>query len=88
MNTYISHLDRIATDIDLYGVASTESAIATVVERARGADVNPVLVAVLSDAAEPEIARARAFGMVAAELATAEHRPSVTLASPALVATF
>jgi len=88
MNTYISHLDRIATDIDLYGVASTESAIATVVDRARSADINPVLVAVLSDAAEPEIARARAFGMVAAELATAEHRSLVTLAPPALVATF
>jgi hypothetical protein len=74
MRTHSRTLHRIASDIDSYGIATTETDIATVVEDARVAGVDPVLLAVLSDTTQPEIARARAFGHVATALAAEGHR--------------
>jgi hypothetical protein len=75
MTTYTAELTRIAGDVDALGVTANETAIALVVAWARSADVDPVLLSVLSDTAEPEVVRARAFGRVATALAasTDEH---------------
>jgi hypothetical protein len=70
MSNHSQELARIASDIDVLGVAANETAIAMVVARARSAGVDPVLLTVLSDTAEAEIARARAFGRVATALTT------------------
>jgi hypothetical protein len=89
MRTYTHHLHRIASDIDSYGVAANEAAIANVVDDAQAAGVCPVLLTVLSDPTEPEVARARAFGMVATALAAGGTQPAehdVTTPPPVLVA--
>jgi hypothetical protein len=90
MNIHTHYLDRIARDIDAFGIAATEDGVGDVVERGRTAGVNPVLLSVLSDVAQPEIARARAFGMVAGALAAVKDAPSIVerlaIAGPSLVA--
>ncbi|HSK98384.1 MAG TPA: hypothetical protein VK891_17285 [Euzebyales bacterium] len=75
MSTYTQELARIASDVDVLGIAANETAIAMVVARARAAGVDPLLLSVLSDTAEPEIARARAFGRVATALAATVEPP-------------
>jgi hypothetical protein len=61
---------RLAWDLESFGFASQEVALRPVIRAARAAGVSPVLVDVLADPAEPEVARLRAFGRVATELAT------------------
>jgi hypothetical protein len=76
MTTYTAELTRIAGDVDALGVTANETAIALVVAWARSAGVDPVLLSVLSDPTEPEVARARAFGRVATDLtASADQHP-------------
>lgn len=70
MSTYTQELAHIAGDIDRYGIAANETALTEVIGWARAAEVNPVLLSVLLDATQPEVARARAFGKVATALAT------------------
>lgn len=65
------HLIHFADDIDSFGVAANETAIANVVDDARAVAAGPVLLSVLSDPTQPEVARARAFGMVATIIAAA-----------------
>jgi hypothetical protein len=76
MTTYTQDLARIASDIDRHGIAANETAVTMMVERARTADVNPVLLSVLSDATQPEVARVRAFGKIATALAAARSATS------------
>ena len=78
MHTYTNELAHIAADIDTLGVAANETASSTVVNRARSAAVDPVLLSVLSDVRQPDIARARAFGMVAGRLAATGDTPAGT----------
>lgn len=89
MNHNDHDLDRIASDIAALGAAANESAIAMVVHRAATMSVDPLLLSVLSDPAQPGIARARAFGMVAARLAKSggpPEDPRDATASPPVLA--
>lgn len=70
-HTDAQNLARIASDIDLNGIAANGAAVARVVGWSRTACVDPVLLLVLSDETQPEVARLRAFGMVATALANA-----------------
>jgi hypothetical protein len=72
------HLARIASDIDRNGIAANGAAVARVVGWSRTASVSPVLLSVLSDVTQPEVARLRAFGMVATALVNA----SPTISDP------
>lgn len=67
----ISHrdLDRIARDIDAHGLAAVECDVATIVDDARRVGVGGAALDVLGDVTAPEIARLRAFGLVAMRLA-------------------
>lgn len=87
MTTYTQELARIAGSIDVHGIAANETAVAMMVERARNAGVNPVLLAVLSDVTEPEVARARAFGKIATTLgaAVSDTQPREHGKHPAMV---
>jgi hypothetical protein len=69
VNAHAQDLARLARSIDMHGIAANEAAVAMVVDRAWIAGVDPVLLSVLSDVTQPEIARERAFGMIATALA-------------------
>lgn len=84
MNSKDRYLERIAFDIDRFGIGAVEFTLAGVVDRARSAGVSPVLVSVLDDPSEPEIARARAFGMIATRMAGSAAQPAGE--APVLVA--
>ena len=72
MNTNERYLHRLAADIDRRGMVAAEPAIAALADRARRAGASPVLVSVLTDPFAPEIARMRAFGMIAGQVARGE----------------
>jgi hypothetical protein len=87
MSTNDRYLYRIADDIDRHGVRAVERDVQAIVDDARRAGQMGAALDVLGDVAEPEIARARAFGIVATRLwrhgrALAEHAGPAT---PALV---
>ena len=89
--THTQDLARIASNIDTHGIGANEAAVAMVVDRAWNASVDPVLLSVLSDVTQPEIARDRAFGMIATALAaagpaTADPNPRQHSQRPALIA--
>ena len=71
MATYTQDLTRIASDIDRYGITANETAVTKVIGWAQAAGVDPVLLSVLFDGTQPEVARARAFGRIATALAAA-----------------
>jgi hypothetical protein len=77
-------LTRIANNIATHGISANETAVAMVVHRASTAGVDPVLLAVLSDTSQPEIARERAFGNIATALAAT--RPATSDQHPMLIA--
>jgi hypothetical protein len=56
--------DRLAT----HGPAAVEGELARFVEHARRRGASLVLLSILSDPAQPDVARQRAFGRIAAEL--------------------
>ena len=62
------YLYRIADDIDRHGMGAVECDIEAIVDQAHGAGIAGAALSVLSDTREPEIARARAFGIVATRL--------------------
>jgi hypothetical protein len=62
-------VDRLAWHIEARGLTGVEKELRRVVERARSSGVSPVLVDVLADPTEPEVARMRAFGHVALHMA-------------------
>jgi hypothetical protein len=64
--------DRVATD----GPAALEHELRRLIRDARRHRVTPLLVTILADRSQPDIARQRAFGRVLAELACAhDTRP-------------
>jgi hypothetical protein len=72
------HLVELAWDLESRGFEGHEVAVRQVVRSARAAGLSRTLVDVLADPTEPEVARLRAFGHVAAALAagapdTGEH---------------
>jgi hypothetical protein len=70
-------LADLASELAADGFAGREAAVREVARAARAAGVAPVLVAVLTDEREPLVARWRAFGRVAAELAARDaERPA------------
>jgi len=62
------YLYRIADDIDRHGMGAVECDVETIVDHAHRAGITGAALSVLSDTREPEIARARAFGVVATHL--------------------
>ena len=58
-------LDLLALELEAHGLAGCDLAVRAVVSAARTAGLSAVLVDVLGDNAEPEIARLRAFGHLA-----------------------
>lgn len=66
MSTPDLHL--LALEFEAHGLAGRDLAVGAVVRAARTAGLNPVLVDVLGDPAEPEVARLRAFGRLASLL--------------------
>jgi hypothetical protein len=59
---------RLAWDLEARGFTGREVAVREVVRVARAARLSPVLVDVLADPSEPEVARLRAFGHIATAL--------------------
>lgn len=66
---------HLAWDLESRGFTGQEVAVRQVVRAARVLGVSRTLVDVLADPAEPEVARLRAFGRVATELAAAPAPP-------------
>jgi len=56
------NLNDIATLVADAGVDATHPGVAAVIEEAVHRGVSPVLIAVVADATEPQVARQRAFG--------------------------
>ncbi len=72
-------LDELAWAIDGDGIGRHEAAVARAVTWARALGLNPVLLDVLSDPAQPPAARERAFGALARIVARRDEtgdRPS------------
>lgn len=65
------YLDRIARDIDVHGLAAVACDVATIVDHARRLGVGGAALDVLGDLAAPDVARMRAFGLVAMRLTAA-----------------
>ena len=70
------NLSTLAADLAASGFAGHDAAIRSIVHAARARGVSPVLVGILADPREPEVARLRAFGRVAAALSS----PPLTIA--------
>jgi hypothetical protein len=69
MNIVSARLDQLAHRIDAEGFGDVEHDIHRLAGDANAAGVNAVLLAVLTDDRAPQVARARAFGMVAGAVA-------------------
>ena len=65
MNIDSARLDQLARRIDAEGFGGVEQDIHRLAGDANTAGINAVLLAVLTDDRAPQVARARAFGMVA-----------------------
>ena len=75
-------LEQLAFDLDRSGFAGRESLVRQLIHVARSSHLGGAAVAVLADQAAPEVARLRAFGLVAtALLPISEDRPAVPLAA-------
>jgi hypothetical protein len=74
-------LDGLAADIDRFGLGAVEAEVTALAEQARAAGISPIVLAVLTDRSESEIARERAFGLVAAQLTQAPARHALALAA-------
>ena len=68
MSTVAFDLEQLGVDLDRSGFASRESAIRQLVHLARAYGVGGAAVGVLADPFAPEVARMRAFSVVAAAL--------------------
>ncbi|HSJ43782.1 MAG TPA: hypothetical protein VK923_03765 [Euzebyales bacterium] len=62
------YLYRIADDIDRHGMGAVECDVETIVDHAHRSGITGAALSVVSDTREPEVARARAFGIVATRL--------------------
>ncbi len=71
----ITQLRALAHDLADGGIEGRELAVRRVVRAAQAVGVSPTLVDLLADPTEPEVARLRAFGLIATALAeTARSR--------------
>jgi hypothetical protein len=70
-------LTDLAEDLAVDGFGGHEHAVRDVVRAARQRGVAPLLVAVLADPREPEVARLRAFGRIAVALSAVETAPRI-----------
>lgn len=70
------HLDLhlLAQELEAHGFVGHDTAIDAVSRSARAAGLSPVLIDVLTDPTQPEIARLRAFGMLASRLVNGPSR--------------
>ena len=68
MSTVAFDLEQLAFDLDRGGFTEREAIVRQVVHLARTYDVGGAAVAVLADQSAPEVARMRAFGLVATAL--------------------
>jgi hypothetical protein len=68
MHTMNHHIDldihAMARDVDATGIGAVGEAVQELASFAREAGVSPVLVGVLSDTSEPEVARIRAISKI------------------------
>jgi hypothetical protein len=71
MSTAIHSLIALGYDLDAHGFAGREAAVRQLVRTARASGFDGPAVAVLADAAAPDVARMRAFAAVSAALASA-----------------
>jgi hypothetical protein len=62
-------LTNLASDLAFEGFAGHDAAVRDVVRSARAHGISSVLVDVLADPRQPEVARQRAFGMVVSTMA-------------------
>ena len=62
-------MDRLAWHIELHGLVGKEEALRNVVQLARTSGASRLLADVLADRTEPEVARIRAFGLLALQIA-------------------
>ncbi len=74
-------LDTLAADIDRFGLGAVEAEVTALVERAHDAGIRSIALDVLTDRTEPEIARERAFSLVAAQLMQAPARLAAAVAA-------
>ena len=70
-------LTDLALNLAADGFDGHEQAVRNVVRSARERGVSPTLVAILADPREPEVARLRAFGRVAADLEATSTAPRI-----------
>jgi hypothetical protein len=68
----------LAQNVDARGLAAAEGVVREITTTARNAGVSPVLVAVLADAREPEVARIRALAKI--RMALESRRPGALAA--------
>lgn len=76
-------LTNLASDLASNGFAGHDAAVRDVVRSARASGIPSVLVDVLADPRQPEVARQRAFGMVVSALADGlvDEQPSARSAA-------
>ena len=74
-------LERVAWRLEQRGTVGMERELHAVATAARRAGVRPVATAVLDDRDAPEVARIRAFGLVAVALAAAPQAHAITPAA-------
>ena len=72
------YLQHVASDIDRLGMAAVACDVDLIVEHADRAGLTGAALAVLRDPAETEVARARAFGIVATQLWLSGRVPAAT----------
>lgn len=70
-------LDALCEALCAEGVSATPSQVAALAQDARAAGVPSVLIALMCDAAEPMVARLRAYGRIAAEVWACGERGGV-----------
>lgn len=71
-------LTELAWDLASDGFVDREAAVLRVVRTARAAGLSSALTGVLADAAQPEVARLRAFGRLAVLLAAIDATPQTS----------
>ncbi len=81
------HLADLAFRLADDGTAAAEAELAQVAAEARGRGLVPGAVAALEDPGTPEVVRLRAFGLVAAALATGPAAAPAVVSAPPAAAT-
>ncbi len=74
-------LDSLAAAIDRCGLGAVEAEVTALAQWAHDAGVRSIALDVLTDRSEPQIARERAFGLVAAQLMRAPARQPAAVAA-------